>query len=168
MSRRIQIVLPDPTAEQLDRLAAALDTRTATLAGQLVRENLETLTRNPTPPPVPGPDAEEEEERPAWLEPYGGDREWRTLMWGAVVALRGRYPRQLQHVKTGWWENPSITEMLCALAVWRQQIDDHAHDPREEIAFHNHLEHFTQTLLKYGFATEDTWEPGAPPENWNP
>jgi hypothetical protein len=161
MSRRIQIVLPDTTASQLDQLAAALGTRTATLAGQLVRENIETLTGKPRTPQPPTPNTEEE--RPPWLEPYGGDSEWRALMWGAVVALYGRYPQELQNVKTGWWKDPSTAERLCALAVWRDQIDDNATDPREEIAFHNDLEHFTTILHKHGFASEDTWKPGAPP-----
>jgi hypothetical protein len=34
-------------------------------------------------------------ERPRWLEPYGGDAEWRQQMWGAIVALHGRYPHHL-------------------------------------------------------------------------
>jgi hypothetical protein len=35
-------------------------------------------------------------ERSPWLEPYGGDTQWRRQMWGAIVALHGRYPEQLQ------------------------------------------------------------------------
>ncbi len=62
--------------------------------------------------------------RPRWLEPYGGDPAWRTEMCGQVVALHRRYPRQLQGVKTGWWTDDSQTETLCALAVWRAEIDD--------------------------------------------
>jgi hypothetical protein len=38
-------------------------------------------------------------------------------MWGQVVVLHGRYPRQLQDVKNGWWTDDSQTETLCALAV---------------------------------------------------
>lgn len=36
------------------------------------------------------------------LEPYGGDREWRQLTWGAIIALYGRYPDHLKGLKIGW------------------------------------------------------------------
>jgi hypothetical protein len=38
-------------------------------------------------------------ERAPWLEPYGGDKQWRREMWGEIVALHGRYPEQLQALK---------------------------------------------------------------------
>lgn len=62
----------------------------------------------------------------------------RSCLYDSPAARKhsGRDPRELQHIKPGWWESPSITEMLCALAVWCEQIDNHAQDPREEIAFH--------------------------------
>jgi hypothetical protein len=55
---------------------------------------------------------------------YGGDAEWRQQMWGAIVALHGRYPTQLEALKDKWWKDDSQTETLCALAVWRAELDD--------------------------------------------
>jgi hypothetical protein len=34
-------------------------------------------------------------ERAPWLEPHGGENKGRQQMWGAVVALHGRYLSQL-------------------------------------------------------------------------
>jgi hypothetical protein len=53
-------------------------------------------------------------------------------MWGAVVALHGRYPTQLKALKDKWWKDDSQTETLCALAVWRAELDDAGQDPRDE------------------------------------
>lgn len=38
-------------------------------------------------------------ERARWLEPYG-EEDWRTEMWGQIVALYGRYPKRSAHSKT--------------------------------------------------------------------
>ena len=89
-------------------------------------------------PTIVAPVASEEEEsdkRPPWLEPYGGDAEWRSWMWGGIVALHGRYPTALAELKDGWWKSEAHVETLCALVVWRQWIDDAGRDPREELAF---------------------------------
>jgi len=63
-------------------------------------------------------------ERARWLKPYDGDHEWRTEMWGQVVALHGRYPHHLENLKDKWWTNDAHTETLSALATWRAEIDD--------------------------------------------
>jgi hypothetical protein len=89
-------------------------------------------------------------------------------MWGAIVALHGRYPRHLGHLKNGWWEDEATTETLCALAVWRRQIDEHGRDPREELAFHHQLANTAQTLRQQSGGIEHTWQPGPPPEHWSP
>jgi hypothetical protein len=39
------------------------------------------------------------------------------MMWGSIVALHGRYPRALEHLKEGWWEDAAHVETLCALVV---------------------------------------------------
>ncbi len=49
-------------------------------------------------------------------------------MWGAIVALHGRYPRHLGELKIGWWKDEAHTEILCALAVWRAEIDEMGND----------------------------------------
>jgi hypothetical protein len=73
--------------------------------------------------------------RARWLEPYGGDADWRADMWGQVVALHGRYPKALAWLQEGWWADNELLETLCALAVWRTEVDDNGVDAREELAF---------------------------------
>ncbi len=168
MSRRLQIVLPDPVAAQLEELATAAGEPLATIARQIVRDRVahaartsKVKTRTPAQAGVGEPSG-----RPRWLEPYGGDRTWRQEMWRAIVALHGRYPRHLQDVQTGWWEDESQTETLCALVVWRGDIDDAGQDPREELAFHHQLADYAQTLRQQGGGVEKTWLPGPPPDGW--
>jgi hypothetical protein len=55
-----------------------------------------------------------------------GDPEWRSHMWGSIVALHGRYPHELAHLKDGWWKDAAHVEVLCALVVWRDWIDEAA------------------------------------------
>lgn len=87
-------------------------------------------------------------------------------MWGAVVALHARYPRLLETVKDGWWYDDAHTEVLCALAVWRQEIDDAADSPREELAFHRELAEYSLTLRQQAGGVAKSWKPGAPPTDW--
>lgn len=35
--------------------------------------------------------------------------------WAAIVALHARYPKELERLKDGWWEDNSQTETLTAL-----------------------------------------------------
>lgn len=168
MSRKLQIVLPDPVATQLEQLAAAAGEPLATIARQIVRDGVAVAARSgkrkarrPAPTAVGGASG-----RPRWLEPYGGDPDWRQETWGAIVALHGRYPRHLQDIKTGWWEDESQTETLCALAVWRAEIDDAGQDPREEVAFQQQLDHYAHKLRQQGGSITQAWQPGAPPPTW--
>ena len=55
------------------------------------------------------------------------------------MALHGRYPKALEHLKEGWWEDAAHVETLCALVVWRDWIDQAADDPRHELAFQTQL-----------------------------
>jgi hypothetical protein len=121
-----------------------------------------------TPAPVvsEAPEEEEPQRRPPWLEPHGGDPQWRALMWGGIVALHGRYPTALAGLKNGWWENEAHVETLCALVVWRQEIDDAGRDPREELDFHVQLSDYGHALRQEGGGVTRTWEPGAPPDGW--
>ena len=101
-----------------------------------------------------------------WLEPYGGDPTWRQQMWGQIVALHGRYPRALAPLNDNWWKDDSQTETLCALAVWRAEIDDTGIDPRDELAFQTQLTDLFLTLRQQGGGVTKTWTPGAPPAEW--
>jgi hypothetical protein len=87
-------------------------------------------------------------------------------MWGAIVALHTRYPRLLEAVKDGWWRDDAHTETLCALAVWRQEIDDAGQNPREELAFQRELVEYSHTLRQQGGGVASAWKPGAPPTDW--
>jgi hypothetical protein len=169
MSRRVQLVLPDPVATQLQELAAGAQEATATVAAQMLRGAVADAAAEgrvravrparPIPPRTKG-------ERARWLEPYGGGSDWSIAMWGAIVELHGRYPRQLEALQEGWWLDESHTETLCALAVWRAEIDDAGDDPREELAFQSHLAHYSSILRAQAGGVDTAWAPGAPPPGW--
>jgi hypothetical protein len=112
-------------------------------------------------------DLAEQDGRPPWLEPYGGSREWHSLMWGAIVGLHARYPDALSSLKEDWWHNDSHLETLSALAIWRQWIDDAGRDPREELAFQAQLADYGCMLRQEGGSVLDKWQPGAPPIEWS-
>jgi len=169
MSRPVKIVLPDPVAAQLAELAAGADEAPSTLAARMVRNAVALAAKDGKVRPLKAARivvGRTDRERPQWLEPYGGDQAWRQDMWGAIVALHGRYPRALAALKDAWWTDEQHTEILCALAVWRAEIDDAAQDPREEIAFQSQLADYSHTLRQEGAGVIKTWKPGAPPETW--
>ena len=171
MSQRVQVVLSDPVALQLRELAAGADTPHSTLAAQFVGNEITRAVKNGHVRPLrsaPLLADGNSGERPPWLEPYGGDAEWRQQMWGAVVALHGRYPTQLEALKDKWWKDDSQTETLCALAVWRAELDDAGQDPRDELAFQNQLADYSQLLSRQGGGVTKAWKPGAPPPEWAP
>jgi len=169
MSQRRQIVLPDPVDQQLRELAAGADTPPSTLAAHFVQAGIAQAANDGqvrplrTAPPVTPPRGGE---RAPWLEPYGGDQQWRRQMWGQVVALHGRYPTQLEALKEKWWTDEFTTETLCALAVWRAELDDAGADPRDELAFKNQLVDYAQLLRQQGGGVTKTWKPGATPPEW--
>jgi hypothetical protein len=169
MSSRLQLVLPDPVASQLHELAAGAQEATATVAAQMLRgavaEAADAGRVRPLRPAMPAPPPRRST-RARWLEPYGGDRDWSVEMWAAIVELHGRYPRQLENVQEGWWLDEAHTETLCALAVWRAEIDDSGDDPREELTFQSHLAHYAGVLRGQGGGVDAAWVPSAPPAHW--
>ena len=122
MSRRLKITLPDTLADQLDALARTTGEPAARLAGLMVRDGLantphEQARKGPAEPTASNDapnDDEQFEERARWLEPYGGDREWSMLMWGAICALHGRYPQALEALKKGWEKRDARRDSLRA------------------------------------------------------
>jgi hypothetical protein len=169
MSRPVKIVLPDPVATQLAELAVGADQAPSTLAARLVRNAVAVAAKDGKVRPLKPARivlGRTGSERPPWLEPYGGDATWRQQMWGAIVALHGRYPKALAALKDGWWTNETHTETLSALAVWRAEIDDSAQDPREELAFQNQLADYSHSLRQEGGGVTKAWKPGAPPDEW--
>ncbi len=174
MSRRLKITLPDALATRLDELAANAGEPVARLAGQMVRQGIAEAAPNKVRQPraelapvLPdAPNEDEPDQRAPWLEPYGGDREWRSWMWGGIVALHGRYPTALAGLKHGWWKSEAHVETLCAIVVWRQLIEDTCRDPREELAFQVNLMDYGEALRREGGSVTDAWKPGAPPDGW--
>ncbi|MGA9314192.1 MAG: recombinase family protein [Solirubrobacteraceae bacterium] len=67
-------------------------------------------------------DEPDQDRRTPWIEPYYDQQQWQALMWGSIVALYGRYPKALEHLKEGWWEDAAHVETLCALA---ERLDKH-------------------------------------------
>ena len=169
MSRRLQIVVPDPVADTLQQLASASGEPLATLAARIQRDGLALATGQPdaNTPKAPASPHAQPDGRPPWLEPYGGSPAWRAEMWGAIVALHARYHRHLEHLSDGWWNDDSRTETLCALAIWRAEIDDMGRDPREELTFQRQLSEFSRELYQHNTGVAVRWQPGAPPADWS-
>lgn len=169
MSQRLQVVLPDPVAAQLREFAQSSDQPPATIAGQMVRNELALAANDGkvrASRSARGAVGDKRGGRARWLEPYGGSPAWRAEMWGAIVALRGRYARMLSHLKDGWWSDESHTETLCALVIWRAEIDNSGEDPREELAFQTQLADYARALKVEGGGVERAWQPGGPPNDW--
>lgn len=171
MSHRFQIVLADPAAGRLRDLAAFTCQPPSTLAANLIGQGLDRTAEHHGAPAAthaatPAPSEHQAAGRPSWLEPYDGDHGWRTQMWAQIVALHGRYPRHLAHLKDGWWEDDSHTETLCALVAWRAKLDEEGADPREELAFQAQLSDYAQTLRAEGGGVSKAWMPGPPPPEW--
>lgn len=169
MSQRRQIVLPDPVDQQLRELAANADTPPSTLAAHIVQAAVANAANDGQVRelrPVSAVLSASSVDRAPWLEPYGGDADWRQQMWGQIVALHGRYPTQLANLKDKWWTDESTTETLCALATWRAELDDAGQDPRDELAFQHQLADYAQHLRQQGGGVTKTWKPGAPPPAW--
>ena len=85
-------------------------------------------------------------------------------MWGAIVALHARYPRQLEHLKHGWWDDEATDRDSLRPGRLARGDRRQGRDPREELAFHHQLADFAHTLRQQGGGVESTWQPGAPSE----
>ncbi len=168
MSYRMKITLPDPTRAQLEALAEQRGEPASRVAAQMIcAEIADGKAPQRKHAAVPATTQEDDPDRRApWIEPLFDYREWRTQMWGSIVALHGRYPRQLACLKDGWWEDTGHVEMLCALVVWRDWIDQIADDPRYEFAFHAQLANYGQELQQEGGGVTRAWKPGVPPDEW--
>jgi len=166
----MKVVLPGPVADQLAELAKAVQESPSTLAARMIRHGVAVAAKDGKIRPLRPAQAMivrgRSIGRPSWLEPYGGDAAWRKRMWGEIVALHGRYPKALAQLKDEWWTEELHTEILCALASWRAELDEKAQDPREEIAFHAQLADYAHRLQKESTGITTTWKPGAPPDGW--
>jgi hypothetical protein len=173
MNHRMKITLSDSTTDELRSAAEAGGEPMARLAARLISAGLAAGGEEPKPEPSrPRADRDtagghpSRNRRARWVEPFENELEWRRDMWAAIVALRERYPRELGHLKDEWWEHRAHVETLCALAVWRDWIDQAADDPREELVFHSQLEEYGRTLRQEGGGVSAAWQPDAPPTGW--
>jgi hypothetical protein len=170
VSRKYQVTVPGPVAEQLEHLAASAEQPPTTLAGQFVRSEVARAVADGRVRPLRQLPANAGTAigggRARWLEPYGGDSDWRADMWGQIVALHGRYPKALAWLQEKWWTDEELLENLCALATWRGDIDDAGVDSREELAFHLQLRELSHVLRQAGGGVTKAWKPGALPEEW--
>jgi hypothetical protein len=170
VSRKYQVTVPAPVAEQLEQLAAAVEEPPSTLAGQFVRSEVARAAAEGKVQPLRELPLTTSRNigaaRARWLEPYGGDAAWRADMWGQIVALHGRYPKALGWLQEDWWSEEELLETLCALATWRAEIDDAGVDSREELAFHLQLRELSHMLRQAGGGVTKAWKPGALPEEW--
>jgi hypothetical protein len=170
MSYRIKITLPDPTMDQLEALAEQRGEPASRVAAQLICAEIMAgsdpkRTHLPTLAPAPKEETDPDRRAP-WIEPYYDRQDWRAVMWGSIVALHGRYPKALEHLKEGWWEDAAHVETLCALVVWRDWIDQAADDPRHELAFQTQLGDYSHMLRQEGGGVTQAWQPGPPPDEW--
>jgi hypothetical protein len=170
MSYRMKITLPDPIMARLEDLATSNGEPVSRVAARMVCNEIAGLDgagRGPvSAPELPATYDDDPDRRAPWIEPFMGDPEWRSQMWGSIVALHGRYPRELEHLKDGWWDDTAHVETLCALVVWRDWIDQAADDPRHELAFHAQLSDYSRELRQEGGGVTRAWKPGAPPQEW--
>ena len=63
-------------------------------------------------------------------------------------------------------EEETLLETLCALAVWRAELDDAGVDAREELAFQLQLRELSHVLRAAGGGVSRAWKPGAMPDSW--
>jgi hypothetical protein len=171
MSHRMKITLSQSTLAELRAAALENGEPMARLATRLISVGLSAGGHEHDPQAEAAPATATEpfrdpERRAPWLEPFEGEREWRGLMWGGILALYRRYPRELGHLRHGWWNHASHVETLCALVVWRDWIDEAADDPRHELAFHAQLEDYSRALRQEGGGARSEWRPGAAPPEW--
>ncbi|HEX5308248.1 MAG TPA: hypothetical protein VFW38_04135 [Solirubrobacteraceae bacterium] len=186
MSSRLKITLPDEANARLVEIAAERGEPVARVAAEMLRDGLANFiaaaVQNGTTPSqemvklttaarANGGTTEDEDELPTarapWLEPYGGDRTWRQLMWGSILALYERYPNALKGLKVGWWNDEAHVEMLCALAHWRQMLDDGGTDPRQELDFQFSIIEYGRRLKEAGGGVTTEWKPGVAPDEWH-
>jgi hypothetical protein len=169
MSYRMKITLSDTAMAELERRAGDAGEPVARVAARIVAaqitENGSATSGISTASTFEETEADLDRHAP-WIEPIMGDPAWRKQMWGSIVALHGRYPHALAHLKDKWWDDASHVETLCALVVWRDWIDQFADDPRHELAFHAQLADYGHALRQEGGSLTSAWMPGAPPDGW--
>lgn len=173
MSRKLQLTLPQPIADTLLRLAEDADQPPGRLARQLLENAIARHAdgeHDRTPPPARKPrrplESAGETGPPPWIEPPGTDPGWRSLAWGAVAALQARYPHELANIPADWWQHNHHLERLTALAHWREQLDNTATDPRDELHYHEALTRLASEYEHAPAGADGPWNPVDIPAGW--
>jgi hypothetical protein len=163
MSHELKLRIPDPAYRDLSTLAASADQTPTRTAVQLLTHALTNATRNERLPPtrtIPRTGPSPEAVVPPMPAP-SPEQEIPPATWAAIVALHARYPKELERLKDGWWEDNSQTETLAALASWRHELDT-SPDNREELAYQHQLHAFAQHLQTQPGGTSSQWQPDLP------
>jgi hypothetical protein len=169
MTQRLKITLTDTAMDELRSAAARDGVPVSRIAAERVSQPPSNNEPDRDAVLLPAQIADDDfvtDNHAPWIEPIMGDEAWRRRMWASIVALYGRYPHALAHLRDGWWNQSSHFETLCALVVWRDWIDIAADDPRHELAFQAQLTDYSLQLRQEGGSVTDAWKPGAPPIEW--
>jgi hypothetical protein len=163
MTHRVMITLPDPLGEQLDKHAARKGQRASTAAAELVRDGLSRPGKTEKRVTNASRSLMSDQTAP-WIEPYDETRAaWRSETWMAILALCARYSKELARLENGWWQRPSRVETLAAFAEWRNHLDHHGTDPRDELAFQIRIAELQHALEHTPGTGADTFDPSTPP-----
>ena len=89
---------------------------------------------------------------------------------GPPYSPYARYPNELAGLEAEWWRKNARVEVLCALAAWRDEIDNGGGmDFREELSFHAQLTDIQHLLEQTPGVGADVFRPSAPPPaEWRP
>jgi hypothetical protein len=99
MSYRMKITLPDPIMAQLEALAERRGEPASRIAAHMVCAGLaegKDPRRDDSSISASSPATAPDRNAP-WIEPVLGDPEWRSYMWGSIVALYDRDANERQH-----------------------------------------------------------------------
>jgi hypothetical protein len=161
MSHELRLRLPGPLHQQLQALAEETDQALTRTALQLLTNALHTPPRKgrlPAASPATSQAGSPQKRALCLLPAPLPDQEIAPATWQAIVALHGRYPRQLENLKTGWWKHPSHAETLTALANWRAELDT-TPDHLQELAYQHQLDTYAHRLREDPGGTADRWDP---------
>jgi hypothetical protein len=87
--------------------------------------------------------------------------------WPSRARAKGARSRHEQHLLFGGTgQPPSGGGATVTRTLLREQIDESASDPREELAFQARLVAFSERLRSESGGVARAWKPGAPPDAW--
>jgi len=84
-------------------------------------------------------------------------------MWGAIVALRGRYPEQLEALKDKWWTNEStVRDTRRTRRYGEQNSTKRAKTPATSSRSKTQLNDYAHLLSQKGGGVTKAWKPARP------